>query len=90
MLRDLEGHGEGSFALALSGKINIDLQCVIQRRNAVWRELDVNDWADDASDATFRFLFFLAHSSSPCSGAQPATNASAPPTISLISWVMSA
>ena len=90
VLGNLESHREGGLPLPLARQIDVNLQSVVQRRDAVRRELDVDDRSDDSGDAPLRDCFFLAHVSSPCPWAQPATSASAPPTISLISWVMSA
>ena len=66
VLGDLEGHREGALVLALAGEIHIDQQGVVQRRDAIGRELDVDHGADDSGDAPFRDGGFLCHGCSPC------------------------
>jgi peptide chain release factor 1 len=51
VLSDLKGHREGLFAFTLRGQVNFHGQSVVDLRDRVCRELDVNDWTDHTGNA---------------------------------------
>jgi hypothetical protein len=85
-------------ALRLAGQLDLDGQQVVHRRHGIGGELHVDDRADDAGDTTDSALGRGVRGSVCGSGShvlsQPSyladARASTPPTISLISWVISA
>ena len=85
VLRDLEG--ELLVQRVALADLDVDVQGVVQLRNLVPAELDVHDRAGDPDDSAGAggFLYRGHDLSLPA-----AASASAPPTISLISWVISA
>jgi hypothetical protein len=92
VVADVLGHLQGehavtaTFVALIEG--HVDGQCVIQARHRLSWELHVNDWAGDAGNTADAGLGLGASGHGVPS--PYALRASAPPTISLISWVISA
>ena len=92
VLGDLQRHLVGVLALALGGQVDVGRQCVVDLRQGVGRELDVDDGADDLDDASGSGGGYErgGHVSPSRRVYASCLSASAPETISVISVVISA
>src|SRR5213076_399818 len=93
VLGDLKG--QGLLRSGGGGVGNLDMQCVIDLRHRVDGELHVDDRADDSRDTARRGDHLRGRLNSGGHSyqslpAMAASKAALPPTISLISWVISA
>ena len=66
VLGNLECHREGRLALALTGEIHFDGECVVERRDAIRGKLHIDDRADDAGDAPLGDCRCISHCFTPC------------------------
>ena len=66
VLGNLKRHREGRLTLTLTGKVHLDGQRVVQRRDAVRGKLHIDDRADDAGDAPLGDCLCISHGVTPC------------------------
>ena len=97
VLADVQGHLEGD-GMGLTHHLGVDVKGIEDLRHLSSRKLDVDDGADDTDDAANAGSLVLRLGGNSCrshdvlshSCGVDSARAAAPPTISVISWVMAA